>query len=64
MEGRRRWVELLAEIRAFQKRHDMPDSRFGRRALNDPHLINDLRRGRELRAATAARVRRFMAERA
>lgn len=42
----------------------MPDSRFGRRAVNDPHLIGDLKRGRELRAATAARVRRFMAERA
>ena len=57
-------MDLLAEIRAFQRRHGMPDSRFGRRAVNDPHLIGDLRRGRELRAATAARVRRFMAERA
>lgn len=55
-------MDLLAEIRAFQRRHAMPDTRFGRRALNDPHLIADLKRGRELRPGTASRVRRFMAD--
>lgn len=64
MEGRRRWVELLAEILRFQRRHDMPDTVFGRRAINDPRLIGDLQRGRELRPETVARVRRFMADRA
>ncbi len=54
-------MELLAEIRRFQKRHNMLDTQFGRRAINDPRLIADLQRGRELRPATAARVRGFMA---
>ena len=53
-------MELLADIRRFQKRHNIPDTVFGRRAINDPHLVRDLARGRELRPATAARVRRYM----
>ena len=40
----------------------MPDTVFGRRAINDPHLVSDLKRGREPRAATARRIRRFIAE--
>lgn len=54
-------MSLLAEIRCFQARHRWTDTQFGRRAVNDPNLLRDLRRGRELRPATAARIRRFMA---
>lgn len=38
----------------------MTPSRFGRLAANDPRLVFDLRRGRELRGPTEARVRAFL----
>jgi hypothetical protein len=34
----------------------MTPTRFGRDAVHDPRLVFDLRRGRELRPQTAARV--------
>lgn len=53
---------MLAQIDEFLRRTDMPCTRFGRRAVNDPRLVGDLRRGRQLRPETAARVAAFLRE--
>lgn len=57
---------LLAEIEAFLRDHDMAESTFGREALGDWKLIDDLRgknrtRPRRLWPETEAKVRDFMA---
>lgn len=54
--------KLLAEIEGFASQHGMSDAAFGEASLNDRHLVRQLRAGRELRSATLARVRKFMAE--
>lgn len=53
---------LRIAISTALRRHGIPPSRFGRDAVNDPAFYRDLmHRGRELRPATAARVRAFIA---
>ncbi|PYJ10769.1 MAG: hypothetical protein DMF06_05030 [Verrucomicrobia bacterium] len=52
---------LLADIEAFIETHGMSLTRFGREALNDIHLVVQLRAGRELRSATERKVRTYMA---
>lgn len=56
-------MSLLREIEAFLRRYDVPVTRFGREAANDPRFVLDLRRGRETRPATTERVRRYMQKR-
>ncbi|WP_426163036.1 hypothetical protein [Sandarakinorhabdus sp. DWP1-3-1] len=54
---------LLAEIEAFQARHSMADSTFGRLAVNDWKFLRSLREGkRRLWPETIAKVRKFMEE--
>jgi len=53
---------LLADIQAFTAQHGMPDSTFGRLAVNDWKFVRQLRTGRRLWPETEDRVRRFMAE--
>ncbi|MCE3543951.1 MULTISPECIES: hypothetical protein [unclassified Sphingomonas] len=55
-------MPLLFTINAYLARTRMPPATFGRRAINDPRLVHDLRQGRALRAATLARVLAFMRE--
>lgn len=50
----------LAEIEAVLREKRVAPSRFGRGALNDPRLVFDLRRGRRLTPANAARVRAYV----
>ena len=58
--------ELIAEIRAFQARHDMTDRDFGRMAIGDHNFIRDLEgngplgKPRSPSLATAEKVRVFM----
>lgn len=47
----------LAEIETELREKGVAPSRFGRTALNDPRLVFDMRRGRRLTPANAARVR-------
>jgi hypothetical protein len=51
-------VTLLKEIEAFLVLSGTSASRFGRRAANDPKLVQDIRKGRrpgcDLRAIIAA----------
>jgi len=52
--------ELLKNIEAFCKRHDMPVTEFGIRAFNNPNFVGDLRRGLSPRMKTASRAVVFM----
>lgn len=54
-------MEILGMIERYLRRHDLPPTKFGRLAVGDPRLVGDMRNGRELRAATLARVATFMA---
>ena len=50
----------LTEIETVLRERQVAPSRFGRGALNDPRLVFDLRRGRRLTPANAARVRAYV----
>ena len=52
---------LLNRINGYLRATAMRESTFGRRAINDPRLVHDLRHGRELRPRTVARVEAFLA---
>lgn len=54
---------LLAEIGEFRAISKMSVTAFGIGALNDPHLIRDLQRGRNFGIVTLDRIRAFMRER-
>jgi tRNA-dihydrouridine synthase len=47
---------LLLRINRHLRRTGMSPTRFGREALGDPNLVQQLRAGRELRDATARRI--------
>lgn len=51
---------LLREVEKFLKRSEVAPTRFGRDAVGDPRFVFDLRKGREPRARTVARVRAFL----
>lgn len=47
---------LLVRIERHLRRSRMPQTRFGREAIGDPNLVDQLRNGRELRSSTMTRV--------
>jgi len=49
-------MSLLPVVEKYLRTHQVAASRFGRMATGDPRFVFDLRRGREPRAATRARV--------
>lgn len=51
---------LRRDVEEFLRARSMSAVTFGRSALNDPHLVRDLRNGRRLWPETEARVRAFM----
>ncbi|TPG18606.1 hypothetical protein EAH79_00165 [Sphingomonas koreensis] len=53
-------MSVLRKVERFLRSSDMPPTKFGRLAINDPRLVRDLRNGRELRARTARRVEAFL----
>ncbi|RZI55555.1 MAG: hypothetical protein EOP94_04790 [Zymomonas sp.] len=53
--------DLINDIEAFCRTHQLRESRFGRAAVNDTTFLAELRDGREPRRATVAKVRHFMA---
>ncbi len=55
---------LLAEIEAFLADSGLTATKFGLAAVNDGHLVANLRRGSSVTLKTADRVRAFMRERA
>jgi hypothetical protein len=55
-------MSLLIEIDRYLRTTAMPVTKFGRLAVNDPRLVGDLRRGRQLGKKVTARVRTFINE--
>jgi hypothetical protein len=53
-------MHLLRAIERHLRQSGQPPSRFGREALGDPGLVQGMRRGRELRPRTEARVRAYL----
>lgn len=51
---------LIRTIEKFLREHEMPATKFGRLAANDPRLVLDLRMGREPRRPMKSRVEHFM----
>jgi hypothetical protein len=52
---------LALEVRRFLRKHDIPPTRFGREAVDDPNFPTDLFNGRIARPKTAAKVRAYIA---
>lgn len=52
------------KIERFLRESDMPATRFGRLAANDPRLVFDLRNGREVGNRLTARLEAFLAAQA
>lgn len=52
--------KLLKKITTFLDRQRLEPSAFGLLAANDPHLVFDIRRGRQLRRKLAGKVEDFM----
>ena len=55
-------VHILREIEVFLRSTGLAATRFGRDAVNDPRFVFDLRRGREPRPQTVARIVDFLEE--
>ena len=53
-------ADLATAIGRYLREHDMPETLFGRRAINDPRLLGDIRRGRQIGARVRARIEAFM----
>ncbi len=53
-------MQLLREIERHLCASKMKPTRFGRDAVRDPRFVSDLRRGREPRQKTVAKVRSFL----
>ncbi len=51
---------VLATVEKFLQASQMTATAFGQRALNDPTLVHELRRGRECKRATRARIVAFI----
>ena len=51
---------LLPRIDRYLRHTATPPTKFGRQAVNDPRLVEDLRNGRELGPRVSARVKRFL----
>ena len=49
-------MSLLLQIERCLRQSGVAPTTFGRRAVNDPRLIGDLKRGRVLREPTRQRV--------
>ena len=51
---------LLSDIEAFLEQHQISPVSFGRQAMNDPHFVRDLRKGRRVWPETDEKARSFM----
>ena len=56
--------DLLTEIEAFLAEFGVSATKFGLAAVNDGHLIKNLRSGASVTLKTADKVRAYMAQRA
>ncbi|WP_185829283.1 hypothetical protein [Sphingomonas ginkgonis] len=51
---------LLREVERYLDNSKVPATKFGRMVMKDPRFVFDLRRGREPRAQTMAKVRQYL----
>jgi tRNA-dihydrouridine synthase len=56
-------VTLLSDIDVYLRRTGVAETTFGRRAVNDPRLVRDLRRGRVPGPALCARIAAILSAR-
>ena len=54
-------MELLVKIERHLRATGVPRTRFGRDTVNDPRLVDDMRRGRVPGAEVRARIERALA---
>lgn len=54
-------MSLMVEVDRFLRRTGMPRTKLGRLACNDPRLVDDMRRGRQLGPYNVTRLRDTMA---
>lgn len=52
---------LLTVIEEFLSTNGVTPTAFGQKALNDPTLVHEMRRGRECKRATRAKILEFIA---
>ncbi|MBM3928974.1 MAG: hypothetical protein FJ335_11040 [Sphingomonadales bacterium] len=52
---------LVKKVRRYLVETGMPRTVFGRCAINDPRLVDDLMNGRQPRKRTKARIEAFIA---
>lgn len=55
-------MSVLGKIERYLRKTEMPPTRFGRLAVNDPRLVGDMRRGREPGQRVVARIEAFLAQ--
>lgn len=53
-------MSLLPRIDRYLRATEMPPTTFGRRAINDPCLLRDLRNGRHIGPRVTARIECFL----
>jgi hypothetical protein len=53
-------MHINRRIERFLREREMPPTKFGRLAAQDPRLVLDMRMGREVRPETARRLAAFM----
>ncbi|MES2097105.1 MAG: hypothetical protein V4459_10135 [Pseudomonadota bacterium] len=53
-------MHIGREVEKFLQRTNMPPTKFGRLAVNDPRLVRDLRNGREPRTPVVRRIVDFI----
>jgi hypothetical protein len=53
-------MTMLYEIERFMRIKQVPPTRFGREAVNDPRFVFDLRRGRAMGKRMQARVEAYL----
>ncbi len=51
---------VLAEVETFISATGITPTAFGVKALNDPTLVHEMRKGRECKRATRAKIREFI----
>jgi hypothetical protein len=55
-------MSVLGKIERYLRKTEMPPTRFGRLAVNDPRLVGDMRKGREPGPRVLARIEAFLAQ--
>lgn len=53
-------MDLRRRVELYLKRTQTAAATFGREAVNDPRLVQDLRNGRELRQKTEKRIHAWL----